>query len=108
VRVAGGRTPTLGRMSEAPSVVDNTAQHRLEVRIDGHLGHLDYTLYDGRLTLVHTEVPEALGGRGLGGILVQAALDKAVAGGYAVIAECPYAKSWLEKHPEAAASVQAG
>ncbi len=95
-------------MSEASSVVDNTAQNRLEVRIDGHLAHLDYTLHDARLTLVHTEVPDELGGRGLGGILVQAALDKAVAGGYAVVAECPFARSWLERHPEAAATVRAG
>jgi uncharacterized protein len=95
-------------MSTAPAVVDNTDRHRLEVRIDDHVAHLDYTLHDGRLTLVHTEVPEALGGRGLGGILVQAALDKAIAGGFVVVVVCPFAKSWLEKHPDAAATVTVG
>jgi predicted GNAT family acetyltransferase len=93
-------------MSTPADVVDNTDRHRLEVHIDHAVAHLDYTLHDGRLTIVHTEVPEALGGRGLGGVLVQAALDKAIAGDFVVIATCPYAKSWLEKHPDAAATVK--
>ncbi|MCU1501830.1 MAG: GCN5-related N-acetyltransferase [Ilumatobacteraceae bacterium] len=92
-------------MSTAPAVVDNTERHRLEVHIDGHVAHLDYTLHDGRLRLVHTEVPEELGGRGLGGILAQTALDKAIAGELTVEVICPFVKSWLEKHPDAAATV---
>jgi predicted GNAT family acetyltransferase len=95
-------------MSSAPPVVDNTERHRLEIRVDDHLAHLDYTLHDRHLTLVHTEVPEQLGGRGLGGILVQAALDKAIAGDFVVVAVCPFARSWLEKHPDAAATVTVG
>jgi len=91
-----------------PDVIDNTERHRLELRIDGHLAHLDYTDHDGVLTLVHTVVPDELGGRGLGGVLVQAALAKAIAGGRKVVPQCPYAKSWLDKHPDAAVSVDLG
>ena len=44
-------------MSTVADVVDNTDRHRLELRLDGHLAHLDYTDHDGVLTLVHTIVP---------------------------------------------------
>lgn len=93
-------------MSTAPEVVDDADRHRLEIRIDDQIAHLDYTLHDGRLRLVHTVVPDELGGRGLGGVLVQAALDKAVAGDLEVVVVCPFARSWLEKHPDAATTAK--
>ncbi len=58
-------------------VVDNRAAERFEVVDDGHVAELVYHLHGTRLTLIHTEVPEALGGRGLGGLLVRAALERA-------------------------------
>jgi len=95
-------------MADPTDVVDNTDRHRLELKVENHLAHLDYTDHDGVLTIVHTIVPDALGGRGLGGVLVQAALAKAIAGGRTVVPQCPYAKSWLDKHPDAAATVTLG
>ncbi len=95
-------------MADPSDVVDNSDRHRLELHVDDHLAHLDYTDRDGVLTLVHTVVPDELGGQGLGGVLVQAALAKAIAGGLTVVPQCPYAKSWLDKHPDAAASVNLG
>jgi len=89
-------------------VVDNTERHRLELQVDNHLAHLDYIYHDGVLTLVHTIVPPALEGRGLGGLLVQAGLAKAIAGNRRVVPQCPYAKAWLDKHPDAAADLDLG
>ena len=62
---------------------------------------LIYHTRPGRLILVHTEVPDALGGRSIGGHLVQAALDRAAATGETVVPLCPFARNWLQKHPEA-------
>jgi predicted GNAT family acetyltransferase len=92
-------------MATSADVVDNTARKRLELPIDEHLAFLTYTDDEGVLTLVHTEVPEALGGRGLGGVLVQAALDKAAASGDAVHLVCPFAKTWVERHPDAVTGI---
>lgn len=95
-------------MTNVADVVDNTERHRLELKVDNHLAHLDYTDHDGVLTLVHTIVPDALGGRGLGGVLVQAALAKALAGDRRLVPQCPFAKSWLDKHPDAAEEIELG
>ncbi len=83
-------------------VIDNQAEQRFELAADGWLAMLVYRLRGQRIVLVHTEVPEELGGRGLGARLVQAALDRARAEDLTVVPLCPYARAWLEKHPEAA------
>jgi predicted GNAT family acetyltransferase len=79
-------------------VVDNVAEERFELTEDGHLAELVYHVHGDRLTLIHTEVPDELGGRGLGGALVRAALERAARDHLTVVPRCPFARSWLEKH----------
>jgi predicted GNAT family acetyltransferase len=86
-------------------VVDNVAEERFELTEDGHLAELVYHVHGDRLTLIHTEVPDELGGRGIGGILVQAALDRARRDHLTIVPSCPFASGWLEKHRDAAAGV---
>jgi predicted GNAT family acetyltransferase len=92
-------------MAQVPAVTDNTEQSRFELRTDGALAELTYRLRAGRLVLVHTGVPAELGGHGVGGLLVQAALAKAEAEGLTIVPLCPFARSWLERHPDTAAGV---
>jgi predicted GNAT family acetyltransferase len=75
------------------------------VHADGELAELIYHVSGKRLVLVHTGVPDALGGRGIAGKLVLAALDKAAAGDMTIVPLCPYARSWLERHPDDASRV---
>jgi uncharacterized protein len=86
-------------------VTDSEDNSRLEIHADGELAELIYRTRAGRLVLVHTEVPDALGGRGLGGDLVKAAIDKAAAAGMTIVPLCPFARGWLERHPDEAARV---
>ena len=52
-----------------PEVRDDRGHNRFVLEVDGHAGELQYLTQPGRLILVHTEVPEELGGRGVGGAL---------------------------------------
>jgi hypothetical protein len=79
-------------------VTDNRALHRFELTKDGHTAELVYDRDGDRLVLVHTGVPDELSGHGIGGQLVQAAVDEAGRDGLTIVAKCPYARSWLEKH----------
>jgi len=87
------------------AVTDNQDGSQLEIRSDGQLAELVYRTRAGRLILVHTEVPEAQGGRGLGGDLVRAAIRKARAEGMTLVPLCPFARSWLERHKDEAEAV---
>ena len=81
-------------------VVNNKAEHRYELMVEGHLAATYYTLADGVITFVHTEVPPELGGKGVGSRLVKGALDQVRADGLKVIAQCPFVKGYIDKHAD--------
>jgi predicted GNAT family acetyltransferase len=90
-------------MSDVPPVTDNQAESRFELWVDGRLAELPYRRNGKRLVLIHTEVPEELEGLGLGSALVAAAVDRAAREGMTVVPLCPFARGWLQHHPETAA-----
>lgn len=87
------------------AVVDNPTARRFELVEDGKMAELVYRFDGDRMVLIHTEVPEDLEGRGLGGKLVQAAVDHAAERGIVLVPRCPFARAWLERHPDAAGLV---
>ena len=86
-------------------VVDDAAHARLLVEEDGALAQLGYRRNGGRLILVHMEVPDDIGGRGIAGRLVRAAVEWAGRDGLTLVPWCPYARRWLEDRPDVADSV---
>ena len=88
-----------------PVVVDNEAQSRFEIHLDGELAVLEYSLTGDRLVLIHTEVPDAFEGRGVGGALVRTAIESAADRALTVVPRCRFARGWLERHPDVAATV---
>ena len=92
-------------MSDTVPATDNQAASRFEVAEDGYLAELRYHRSGNRLALIHTEVPEELEGRGIGGRLVTAAIARAVREGLTIVPYCPFARGWLERHPEVADQV---
>ena len=91
--------------SDDAPVVDDTAENRFVIREGAGEAELFYTRQGDRLILVHTGVPEAWGGHGIGGRLVRAALALARTDGLTVVPWCPYARHWLKEHPDEAAAV---
>ena len=86
--------------SDAVQVVDLPAENRFVVRIDGTEAELVYRVRGDQFLLIHTEVPQALGGRGIAGQLVRAALRRAEADHLTIVPWCPYARRWLKEHPD--------
>lgn len=89
-----------------PDVVDNDAHHRLELVQGDERAELRYRVEGDRLVLEHTGVPESWGGQGVGGRLVQAAIVKAAREELVVDSQCPFATSWMEKHPDEVVSAR--
>jgi predicted GNAT family acetyltransferase len=86
-------------------VIDNGSKARFEVTREGHTADLTYKVDGDRITLIHTNVPDALEGHGVGGELVQAAVDRAARDGLTIEPVCPYARHWLRKHTDALGDV---
>jgi uncharacterized protein len=85
-------------MSEG--VRNNTALNRFELEVDGQLAVAYYRMTPGVITFVHTEVPQALSGRGVATKLIRGALEMVRAQGLEVVPECPFVSAFMGKHPE--------
>jgi uncharacterized protein len=92
-------------MSSEPEVVHDPATGRFTIDVDGHVAEVETRRNGRRLVILHTAVPDELEGRGIGGTLVRAAVDHAVAEELLVVPQCPFARSWLERHPAVAEHV---
>ena len=81
-------------------VKDNPSEHRFETTVEGLTSFIDYKLQSGVITIIHTEVPEKLGGRGIAATMSKYALEHTAANNLKLIPLCPYMRSYLTKHPE--------
>ena len=84
-----------------PTIVDRPEALRYEALLDGVVaGFLEYRLAGTRRILVHTEVPPAFAGRGIGAALARHVVEEARAAGVRVTVRCPFIRTWLGRHPE--------
>ncbi len=81
-------------------IKNNQSAERFEIAQDGSTAILEYIVAGGQIKLVHTEVPEELGGRGLGGKLVKFALEHAKRNNLRVVAHCEFAQKYIMRHKE--------
>jgi hypothetical protein len=87
-------------MTMANAVRDNAQRHRFELDADGHVAFSDYKRDGLTLTVLHTEVPAELNGKGIGSALARGLLDIARAQKLKVVAKCPFVAGYIGKHPE--------
>jgi uncharacterized protein len=83
------------------TVSHDAAGHRFTAEVDGSHAQLDYTLAGTVMTITHTRVPAAIGGRGVAAELTRTALSAARAAGWSVNPACSYAAAYMAKHPQA-------
>lgn len=82
-------------------VVHVPEQSRFEIAGGAEPAVLVYERGDGEIALLHTVVPVALEGQGLGSRLAGAAVGWARAENLQVVPVCSFVREWLERHPEA-------
>jgi predicted GNAT family acetyltransferase len=86
-----------GRPKPLPQLTTNG---RFELERDGLAARLEYNLTGKVLQLIHTEVPEALRGKGMASALAESALQWAREHEVKVDVICPSVAAYLKKHPE--------
>lgn len=79
----------------------NEEKKRFEAQVEDHLLVMEYLLNtQGQIFITHTEVPEALEGRGLGGQMAEAVLGYIRDKGWKLFPMCPFLAAYIRKHPE--------
>lgn len=82
-------------------VIKKDESKRFELNIDGHIAFIDFTQRGTDvIKLIHTEVPEELGGRGIAAVLVEKTLQYLEKKMFTLYPICPYVFAYIKKHPE--------
>lgn len=105
--MGGVDPPTMGNWMTDFTVTRNDATKRFEITAEDATAELRYDEHPRYITLIHTEVPPVLEGRGYGAALARAALEYAREKHLRVVPRCPFVRSYLERHPEYADLVHA-
>ena len=88
----------------ADEIVNNVSMRRYELPIaDDAVAVTYYKLEDGRVVLLHTEVPNEYGGQGIGKRLAHAVFETLRTEGKRVIAKCPFMARYAADNPQYAA-----
>jgi predicted GNAT family acetyltransferase len=93
-------------MTAPIQVTNNFAASQFEILGDGKPATLAYSERDGKLYLIHTEVPKPLEGRGYASALAKTALEYAKENKLTVVPYCPFVRSYVQRHPEYAPLVK--
>ena len=78
----------------------NRDNNRFEMQIDGHTAFIDYIARDKSMSLIHTEVPKELEGKGHGRRLVENTLQYMKENDYSLVPMCSFVVTYLKRHPE--------
>jgi len=83
-------------------VIENVAQKRFELALpDGAIAAAYYRLDpEGRLVLIHTEVPAEYAGHGIATRLAEGIFDLVRQSGRKVVLQCPFMGLFFQKHPD--------
>lgn len=93
-------------MAERYDVRNNEVDSRFEIALDGSTAVSEYHREGDRITFTHTEVPEALGGRGVANQLARGALDFARNNNLKVVPQCAFIAAFIKRNPEYADLVE--
>jgi predicted GNAT family acetyltransferase len=79
----------------------SVTRSRFELQEMGETAYLEFDMDSaGWITLLHTEVPEALRGKGIAGELAKTGLEYARDNQLKVDVVCPLVANYIAKHPE--------
>jgi predicted GNAT family acetyltransferase len=81
-------------------LINNEADHKFEITVNGEIAFIDYLQRGDAYLLVHTEVPEALQGQGVAAALVEKTFKYLEANGFKMRPYCEYVQAYLNRHPE--------
>lgn len=88
-------------MTEEYELINNKEKNQYEFHIDKYMPKIEYILSkNGEIYLTHTEVPSALGNRGIGTQLVDKALKDIDEQGLKLVPLCPFVAAYIQKNPE--------
>ncbi len=81
-------------------LANNELSRQFELVVENVKAKIEYDLQKDRMFLVHTEVPPALAGKGVGNAIVEKTLQYLEENKLKLVPLCPFVAAYVKKHPE--------
>ena len=85
---------------EQLALYKNEDSTRFELTVDGYTAFIDYKERNSIITLIHTESPEELAGRGVATALIEKTLIYLEQNNYELIPLCPLVFAYIKRHAD--------
>lgn len=82
------------------AATNNTERQRYEMVVDNWAAYVTYMQTATSITLIHTLVPTALEGQGVGSTLARSVLDDIRRKRLKIVPECAFIAGFIKRHPE--------
>ncbi|MCI0920420.1 GNAT family N-acetyltransferase [Sphingobacterium rhinopitheci] len=79
-------------------LVKNNHAQRFELSVDGYTAFIDYREHHTIISLIHTESPEQLAGRGVATALIEKTLQYLDSNKLVLIPLCPLVFAYIKRH----------
>ena len=93
-------TDHVDKTSGKVEVTHDPERKRFEAQVEGQTAVLEYMQVGNTYIFTHTEVPEPLEGRGIGGALAKTGLEYVRDHDLTTAPLCPFVKAYIQRHPE--------
>ncbi len=87
-------------MSNDLDIRNNEQQMQFEYREGDEIAKMQYRFYKDSIALMHTEVPDAMKGKGVASALAEFAFGHAKESNKRVMVYCPFVLTYVKRHPE--------
>ncbi len=87
-------------MAETYQILNNEKLMHFEIHDGDAIAFLEYRFYKKDIALMHTEVPDSMGGKGVASALAAYAFQYAKENKKPVMVYCPFVAVYLKRHPE--------
>lgn len=81
-------------------LVNDRTANRFEMKVGNYTAFIEYKQSPGKITLIHTEVPPKLEGKGAATAAIEKTLDYIEKNNLKLIPLCPLVEAYLKRHPE--------
>jgi predicted GNAT family acetyltransferase len=85
---------------EVYAPTNNTELERFEIMEGNEIAFIEYKIDGNVISILHTEVPDILGGKGVGSALVAHAFDYARKEKLGLKVYCSFAAVYAKRHPD--------
>jgi len=80
------------------ALIKNDAENKFQMTVDGHTAFILFKERENIISLIHTESPDELAGRGVATAIIEKTLQYLDENNYTLVPLCPLVYAYIKRH----------